>query len=419
MKNLLNPKCLLAASAAFSLVLAASAAQSTHNWFDTGIGGYQDDHGESLWPTDGSDYEVLPDLGGQGGGIWTSTASATYDTESTCLRIAEGESLKFTANETVALSNVYATVVSELVMTPCPADELPEIPSEAKCGVIAVESGETTNLWVLALDAGGSACWTNTEYSCDLSSPVMLTTVVSNGVDATWARYDFNSGDYSQLWKVRAAEELHGVGYVGEAELVSLCGDHDDLITEAAKWQATIDGYIDDVSAENRAAVEATLNALEAVMLGYNPEGNGPELVNDWLYDVYGGRSVPAGKLAATTGDLISLSLYYYLPIMENEPTVEIESAEATAGSTAAFTFVFKDGEDPLWVVSTTGYPLEMIRYSDEVDGEFSVAAQADPAVVGFTVDGNRMTVYLLEGGSRGFLKADFSTPDFTPDPED
>lgn len=123
----------------------------------------------------------------------------------------------------------------------------------------------------------------------------------------------------------------------------------------------------------------------------------GIDLAKTWITSVYGeGVKVPGEKLAATTEELISISVKYDLPIMSSE--VEAQVVEATADG---FNFKLVDGED----INVTKAKVEkMIEYSADLN-EFANDQDAVGAEVGDDGVTIKATFKKPNGEAKGFMK--------------
>ena len=103
--------------------------------------------------------------------------------------------------------------------------------------------------------------------------------------------------------------------------------------------------------------------------------------VNTWVETVYGkDGKIPAGKLNATTPEIIALAVANDLPITENVPTFAVEAAEAEDG-VAAFTFTLMDGATPEQINALTEKVKAMVKYTGDLDVAFDAATEDEISV--------------------------------------
>ena len=169
----------------------------------------------------------------------------------------------------------------------------------------------------------------------------------------------------------------------------------------AGKWDSVEADSITGVTAENKEAVEATLNKLETALGSVSD-------VETWISTVYGTADVPAAKLAATTDALIAISLAYDLPILEGEPAVDVAATTTTTGK-AAFTFTFTDDGDPVSVQAEKA--LQLIKYSATVNGEFAYTPAKFVVTAVTSENGNVLKAEFVGADAAGYGKVDFTVP--------
>ena len=169
----------------------------------------------------------------------------------------------------------------------------------------------------------------------------------------------------------------------------------------AGKWDDVEANSIAGVTAENKEAVEATLDKLETAL------GSVAD-VETWISTVYGSADIPAAKLVATTDALIAISLAYDLPILEGEPEVTVETTTTTTGK-AAFLFTFTDDDDPVSVQATKA--LQLIKYSATVNGEFAYTPAKFVVTAVESENGNVLKAEFVGADAAGYGKVDFTVP--------
>lgn len=152
-------KLMIAVASAMAVGLAAQAAEQ---WFDGGIAGD--------WPDDSSMF----------GGSWSNTTGSAYaDSKVTVSADAENP-LSFNATESKNPASETVAITSTLTFTPF--DKLPDVPEEAKAGVISYGG----KFYVIAKDGEANA-WK------DSAIPATETAVVKvTFIDADTAVYDID-----------------------------------------------------------------------------------------------------------------------------------------------------------------------------------------------------------------------------------
>lgn len=203
------------------LGLVASAAVQRHNWFDLEI----DSIGSvRTWPADGSDYEAYRCT-------VTNTAAAAFADGRLVVSADESPMSVCPSKAASVGTNAFATVSAAMRVVPFAADEVPEVPANAKTAVIAVMDGAETNYWVVT--GAESPVWTNTHITADTEAPVEVTVTVQQGEDGTTdTSWSFGSNVFSCV--VSPAAELHGVRFQGDCELASCWGrslSENDFVT--------------------------------------------------------------------------------------------------------------------------------------------------------------------------------------------
>ena len=163
-------------------------------------------------------------------------------------------------------------------------------------------------------------------------------------------------------------------------------------------WQDIENAQVEGVTDENKAAVEATLDAiLDAI-----PDGD-VESVAQYLTDAYGDQKVPAAKIANAKN--IGLSVKYLIPLMEAEkPTIEVE---ADVENDAGFVFVIKDGATPVDLNATKAKVREIVRFAaDLATSEF--APDTTETEIAITVEGSAIKASFKKPNNetQGFMKA-------------
>ena len=163
-------------------------------------------------------------------------------------------------------------------------------------------------------------------------------------------------------------------------------------------WQDIENAQVEGVTDENKAAVEATLDAiLDAI-----PDGD-VESVAQYLTDAYGDQKVPAAKIANAKN--IGLSVKYLIPLMEAEkPTIEVE---ADVENDAGFIFVIKDGATPVELNATKAKVREIVRFAaDLATSEF--APDTTETEIAITVEGSAIKASFKKPNNetQGFMKA-------------
>ena len=163
-------------------------------------------------------------------------------------------------------------------------------------------------------------------------------------------------------------------------------------------WQDIENAQVEGVTDENKAAVEATLDAiLDAI-----PDGD-VESVAQYLTDAYGDQKVPAAKIANAKN--IGLSVKYLIPLMEAEkPTIEVE---ADVENDAGFVFVIKDGATPVELNATKAKVREIVRFAaDLATSEF--APDTTETEIAITVEGSAIKASFKKPNNetQGFMKA-------------
>ncbi len=163
-------------------------------------------------------------------------------------------------------------------------------------------------------------------------------------------------------------------------------------------WQDIENAQVEGVTDENKAAVEATLDAiLDAI-----PDGD-CKSVAQYLTDAYGDQKVPAAKIANAKN--IGLSVKYLIPLMEAEkPTIEVE---ADVENDAGFVFVIKDGATPVELNATKAKVREIVRFAaDLATSEF--APDTTETEIAITVEGSAIKASFKKPNNetQGFMKA-------------
>ena len=163
-------------------------------------------------------------------------------------------------------------------------------------------------------------------------------------------------------------------------------------------WQDIENAQVEGVTDENKAAVEATLDAI----LNAIPDGD-CESVAQYLTDAYGDQKVPAAKIANAKN--IGLSVKYLIPLMEAEkPTIEVE---ADVENDAGFVFVIKDGATPVELNATKAKVREIVRFAaDLATSEF--APDTTETEIAITVEGSAIKASFKKPNNetQGFMKA-------------
>lgn len=177
----------------------------------------------------------------------------------------------------------------------------------------------------------------------------------------------------------------------------------------ATEWEDTVivDTTIvsggSELTAEALATAKTNLDTLGTELAA--TAGGEATAVQAWIARVYGSEGkLPAAKLAATTAALIALAVDFDLPILGEEPTVEIESAAPSAGGAAAFEFTLKDGTDPIAIQAAAEKVKQAIKYSSAVNGTYKYNATKFTV----TITNGKLKAEFVAGDNCGFGKVKF-----------
>lgn len=152
-------KLMFAVASAMAVGLVAQAAEQ---WFDGGIA--------DGWPT-------APSMDG---GAWSNTEGSAFAESKVTVSADESAPLTFTATTAKQVADDTVTINSTLTFTPF--DELPDVPEEAKAGVISYDG----NFYVIAKGDEVNE-WTDSGISAKDSAVVKVTFI-----DADTAVYDID-----------------------------------------------------------------------------------------------------------------------------------------------------------------------------------------------------------------------------------
>lgn len=185
-------KLMIAFAATAALVSVASADDA---WF-TGTIGSESEGSWEMTPGDGS--------------ITTNSTTLVLEDAAASFVAASPKSLSGSANLNFATSAKFAYSY----------DELPEIDSTAKAGVVVFDN----KYYVLEKDTVGETNkWVSTGIDADLENNVAVAVTITNGTDGAHALYKF--GTESAIDKlVVASGEWGAVDYKGSGEVASLVG---------------------------------------------------------------------------------------------------------------------------------------------------------------------------------------------------
>ena len=168
-----------------------------------------------------------------------------------------------------------------------------------------------------------------------------------------------------------------------------------------------VSGTLDDKGAENIEKMSKQLAQLPK-----KDEESAEEASDQWLkmvYDVEDGK-IPAAKLNATSSKLVELSVNNDIPIVENEPTFEVEAVPASAGNIAAFEFTLKDGKDEVAIQALTQKVKEMVKFTDSLTESFG-AATSDKVEIKLDQGKLRVEIKERDGVGGGFMKLEPNLP--------
>lgn len=168
-----------------------------------------------------------------------------------------------------------------------------------------------------------------------------------------------------------------------------------------------VSGTLDDKGAEN---VEKM--SVKLAQLPKKDAENEEDPSDQWLEMVYGVEDgkIPAAKLNATSPELVELSVNNDIPIVENEPTFEVEAVPASAGNIAAFEFTLKDGEDEVAIQALTQKVKEMVKFTDSLTESFG-AATSDKVEIKLDQGKLRVEIKERDGAGGGFMKLEPNLP--------
>ena len=173
-------------------------------------------------------------IGSVSGGKWTKTpGSGSISTTSTTLVLDEATSASFAATTQKSLSSSENLNFATSAKFAYSYDELPEIDSSAKAGVVVYDN----KYYVLAKDDTTNN-WVSTGIAATPTEAVDVSVTITNGTDGAHALYRF--GDSTAIDKlVVAAGEWGAVDYKGSGEVASLVGT---TISLSPVWQLPGDG---------------------------------------------------------------------------------------------------------------------------------------------------------------------------------
>ncbi len=122
----------------------------------------------------------------------------------------------------VDVTKTNLTVHTTMVFSPY--ETLPAIDQDIKAGVAALETATSTNYWVLAKNADGTANeWTDTGLEADTANDVLVRVVVTTKKGVTSAKYQF--GDSEPVTRtIYAPSSARGAKYTGCGSVSTLEG---------------------------------------------------------------------------------------------------------------------------------------------------------------------------------------------------
>lgn len=166
-----------------------------------------------------------------------------------------------------------------------------------------------------------------------------------------------------------------------------------------------VSGTLDEKGAENIEKMSVQLANKDLK----NPE----EASDQWLKAVYVKEDgeIPAKKLNATSPELVKLSVNNDIPIVECEPTFEVEAVPASAGNVAAFEFTLKDGKDEVAIQTLTQKVMEMIKFTDDLTTPFDTAT-SDKVDIRLNEGKIRVEIKELDGAPSAFMKVETNRPE-------
>lgn len=177
---------------------------------------------------------------------------------------------------------------------------------------------------------------------------------------------------YEVTFEIVEGLKSDGKTKVNNAVNVTITPTAGDPIDEEIAEKVDTEGY------------EDMLDVIRANVIALNGEfGDVVEVAKGWIEKVYGeGGKIPGAKLVATTPELIAISAKYDLPILGEEPTVEV----AQAAETGEFTFTLMEGGEAVDV--SKAKVEDMVLYSSDLE-EFGVNEEQ----VGVEVDEDGCTI--------------------------
>ena len=200
-------------------------------------------------------------IGSESGGAWTVPDDGSVTTNSTTLVVDDPETaLEFAATDKYAAGDAELTI-SNKVKFMYAYDSAPDVPSDAKAGIVVVVQNATTNYWVLAKDSTTNT-WVNSNIAAgDLTAEVAVNVFLTNIDSQVSAVYTIGTSEITKSIAADTSYEFNTVGYLGCGEIAS-----SDLVGTVTRH--TVNYTIDSSAFAAKHIASVAIEGLTAVTNG-------------------------------------------------------------------------------------------------------------------------------------------------------
>jgi len=214
-----------------------AACASEQPWFDAKVSTYD------TWPTNSASF----------GGAWSSNAQdvAVLVDGKVNFDATVADPLAFTAETQKTLGTDAKTVkiASRIDFVPYAANNLPEIPAEAKAGIVVVKDGEKLEYYVVLSDGENNA-WTNSAIAASAADSEVVISIATNGTGVVGVTYEIGNN------------RISGTTLVSDGTVKAACFAGGGKLAELA---ATYDAYTQPIVPGTNTVVIAASSEKEAM----------------------------------------------------------------------------------------------------------------------------------------------------------